>query len=215
MKEEKAKLIPLKRKKKTLVSKSGKGVVVKEPKGKSIATVETPSEGAQAEDLSIPELKESFDLDRVEKELRELDTQGSFLDQFFGTSEERILKKLKIKTELEGVRHDLRQHIIDVEKQKYTARIALLELKADLLEKEVMSDERVQKILLETKLAKLKIEKLRVEIEEMDWKRAKKQAEKKLEEHGKVGSAGEYDLKNLQTLGEDPYDKEDDKENKE
>jgi len=204
--KEKAKLIPLKRKKKTLVSKSGKGIVVKEPKGKSVVTVETPSEGAQAEDLSIPKLKESFDLDRVEKELLELEKQGGFLDQFFSSSDERTLKKLKIKNELLGTRHNIRQNIVDLAKQKYTARIALLELKADLLEKEVMSDERVQKILLETKLAKLNIKKLQKDVEEADWKLKKKQKEKELEEDGETGIEENYDLKPFKTDSDTPDD---------
>lgn len=99
------------------------GLPVKKPKGKSVIPVEIIAEDITAQ--------ESFDIDQVEKELRELENEGSFLDLLFKSSDERTLKQLKLKKEITGARHNLRQDIIDIEKQRITARSSLLELKAE------------------------------------------------------------------------------------
>ena len=172
------------------------GLPVIKPKGKSVVAVEI----IDGETLT----KESFDLERIEKELRELDKQGGFFDQFFGSSDERAKKKLEIKTELLGARHAFREQIIDVEKQRITARTDLLELKAKWLEKEFMSQEKFQKTLLEIKLTELNIKKLLKEIEEHDLIQRKKTLEKEAKEE--EGPEENYDLKAFNKITKSPDD---------
>jgi len=188
------------------------GLPVKKPKGRSVIPVEIIAEETRAAGKGLSKLEESFDIDRVEKELRELDKESSFLDLLFKSSDERTLEQLKLKKEIAGARHDLRQHIIDIEKQRITARSSLLGAKAELLEKEVMSHEDFQKILLETKITELNIKKLRIELEELDLKQEKKEREKALADSGKSPSEGRYDMKDFGALLESPDDKEADEE---
>ena len=188
------------------------GLPVKKPKGKSVVPVEIIAEETRAAGKGLSKLEESFDIDRVEKELRELDKESSFLDLLFKSSDERTLEQLKLKKEIAGARHNLRQNIIDIEKQRITARSSLLELRAELLEKEVMRHKDVQKTLLEIKLTELNIKKLRIELEELDLKQEKKERDKALKDSGKSPSEGRYDMKPFEALLESPDDKEGDEE---
>ena len=213
MEEEKAKLIPLKRKKKTLVSKSGKGVVVKKPKGKSVVTVEILPEGSQTGDLSVAELKEQFDLNRVEQELLKLDKQKGFLENLFSSiSDEQTLKRLKGKKETLELKRQIRDEIIAIEKQNMTVKIDFLDLKAVLLEKAVMSDERIQRVLFDIKLKELKSKKLEQDLKLLNLEQEIKEREKEGKDRGKSDSGGRYDMKDFGSLIESPDDKEDDEE---
>lgn len=209
--KEKGKLILFTRKKKSSVSKGGKGVVVRKPNPKESVKAKTASDKTTEDTEPILKQEEIFDLDRIEKELAELDKQESFLERlsrYF--SEERTLKRLESKKEELKLRHQVRQSIADIEKQNVLVKTELLDLKTSLLEKEVMSHKDVQKLILEIKLQKLSIEKLEKEIEKLNLEQIKKELEKELKEDGKGESRGAYSLKKFQLLGQHPDNEDDD-----
>lgn len=192
------------------------GLPVKKPKGKSVVTVEILPEGSQIGDLSVAELKEQFDLDRVEKELLELDKQKGFLESLLGSiSGAQTKKRLKDKKETLELKRQIREEIIAIKKQNMTVKIDFLDLKAALLEKAVMSDERIQRVLFDIKLKELKSKKLEQDLKLLKLEQEIKEREKAVEDHGKSDSGGRYDMKDFGSLIESPDDKEDDEEDRE
>lgn len=215
--KDKAKLIPISIKKKTSVSKSGKGVVVRQPVSIEDKNQNEPDKDKGTSDKNTEDAEplhrqeETFDLDRIEKELAELDKQESFLERLSRSfSEERTLKRLKSKKEELELRYQVRTLLADIEKQNVLVRKELLDVKTSLLEKEVMSHKDVQKLILDIKLKELSIEKLHKEIEKLNLEQTKKELERELEDEGKGESTGAYSLKKFKLLGQPPDNEDDD-----
>lgn len=185
------------------------GLPVKKPKGRSVITVEALSAEEQTQLLSSSALEEEFDLDRIEKELLEADKEEGFLQRISRSlAEERVVSRLERKKEELSLRRSIRLELGEIEKQNIQVRKDLLDLRATLLEKEVMSHKEVQKLILEIKVKELNIQKLKKDIEVLDLERTKKEREKELEAYKTKGSTEAYSLKDFQTLSE-PHDDED------
>lgn len=179
------------------------GLPVKKPKRRELVLAEPISNKTPHDEIQISKQEEPFDLNRIERELAELDKQGGFLNQLFGSiSDAKALEQLKTKKEKLELRRKLRQEIIEIEKQNLTVRKDLLDLKTALLEKEVMSHEEVQRLSLEIKLRDLNIQKLQKEIEEIDLQRKKKEREKELKDYDRKGSEEKYDIRDFRSLEE-------------
>lgn len=233
MEEEKAKLIPFKPKKKTLVSKSGKGVVVKKPEDMNPDSSEDTSPDKEGPDAYVKKavtllntgslVEESkpggidndyrLNLEQIEKDLVEVKNNKTFVQKLLGIDPmdeeiehlEQVSRKLKLQIEVRNAISTLIRQPHELEKN-------LLEAQTSLLQKKALSQFEAQKITNEIELEKLEIEKSKKVLEKLEILQEIKEALRNLQSgKGPQDQKNEYSLKDLNTLEEHPGGESDDK----
>ena len=222
MEEEKANLIPFARKKKSSLSKSGKGVVVRKPvekgpdvednkstkvaeSGKSAtAKVKLLEENSFIDESKLAEIAESYklNLDQIEKDIVEAKKNKTFIQQLLGVDPvgeeiehlEKVLKKMNL-------RIDVRNAISTLIRQQHDLERNLLEAQTLLLQKKVMSEYDAQKLTSEIAIEKLRIEKAKLELERLEKKKDIEDLRKNLQSgEGLKDQENRYSLKDLNAL---------------
>jgi hypothetical protein len=226
--EDKAKVITLKRKKQTNISKSGKGVVVRKPeKNKPISEDEKVLENEGKHEL-LPWTKQTdltvqqeasgefrkleilenqgLKLDQIEKDLVEVKKNKTFIEELLGIdpADEEIEHLEKVSKKL-NLRIEVRNALSTLIKQQHELERNLLELKTSLLQKKALSQFAVQKLINEIELDKLAIEKAKHELEKLELQKEIQDLKRQLQSGGKtIDQQDVYSLKDLNTLEEIP-----------